>query len=269
MFKYKGADKKFKLNANNYFTTEASEHYMSIHPFINFIGTPYITGCGARVLDELENPIEPNDAMLIGSYIDSYYEGTLDKFKADTPQLFKEDGSLLAKYKICDLMIKRANEDKLFTQYMSGKKQQIFTGTFAGIDWKIKTDNLPMSKNGRIIALVDTKTTRDIHTKINGYSFIEAFGYDYQLALYQEILRQNIDKRVPTYICAISKEEVPETAVIYVDDELLDQKLELIKNYAEDFKKLITGKLEPTRCGQCSYCKATRINDKVINYQDL
>lgn len=269
MYKYVGANKKFKLTNENYYTQEANEHYVSIHTFTNFFGTPYKDGCQARTLYELENPIEQNDAMLIGSYIDAYYDNTLEEFKANTPQLFKKDGSLLAKYEICDLMIKRANEDKLFSKYMTGKKQQIFTGSFAGLDWKIKTDNLPTDKNGEIIALVDTKTTRDIHTRINGYTFIEAFGYDFQLALYQEILRQNINKRVPTYICAISKEEVPETAVIYIDNDTLNQKLEIIKNNADTFKDLLERKIEPTKCNQCDYCKSIRVNDKVINYQDL
>lgn len=269
MFKYVGANIKFKITNDNYYTQEANEHYVSIHTFINYYGTPYINACPARVMHELENPSEPNDAMLIGSYIDSYYDGTLEEFRKNTPQLFKKDGSLLATFSICDLMIKRANEDKLFTKYMTGKKQQIFTGTFAGLDWKIKTDNLPTDKKGNIVALVDTKTTRDIHGKINGYNFIEAYGYDFQLALYQEILRQNIGNRVPTYICAISKEKVPETAVIYIEDEALDNCLEIISNNAPQFKEFLERKTEITKCGICDYCKSTRVNDKVINYKNL
>ncbi len=269
MFKYKGANRKFKLSQDNYYTQKANEHYASIHSFINYIGTPYITGCSARVIHELEEPSEPNDAMLIGSYVDSYYEGTLDEFKANTPQLFKKDGSLLATFAICNTMIERAENDKLFKTYMTGKKQMILTGNFADIDWKIKIDNAILNKAGDIIAFTDMKTCRDIHSKINGYSFIEAFGYDFQLALYQEILRQNIDKRVPAYINAISKEKVPETAVIFVEDNRLDECLEIITNHSKDFKELLERKIEPQKCGICDYCKATRVNTKVLNYLEL
>ena len=268
MFKYVGADKKFKLTSENYYTQEASEHYMSIHPFISFIGTPGIQACEERVISDLENPIEPTDNMLIGSYVDSYYEGTLDEFKTCNPQLFKKDGSLLAKFEVCNDMIAKAETDDLFKFYMTGEKQKIYTGTFAGLDWKIKVDNLVI-KDDKIVGLVDLKTCKDIHARINDITFIEMWGYDYQLALYQEILKQNIGEYVPCYIAAISKEEGHETAVIYVDDDRLKECREAIESNIDRFKEVITRNKEAERCGLCSHCKATRINEKVINYRNL
>lgn len=268
MFKYVGADNKFGLNSDNYYTQEANEHYMSIHPFISFIGTPGIQPCEERVIYDLENPMEPNDSMLIGSYIDAYYEGTLEEFKKNNPQLFKKDGSLMAKFEICNEMIAKADSDEIFKFYMTGKKQKIYTGYFAGIDWKIKVDNLVV-KDGKIVGLVDLKTCKDIHAKVNDITFIEAWGYDYQLALYQEILKQNIGEYVPCYIAAVSKDEGHETAVIYVDDERLQECRNAIESNIDRFKEIITGSKKAERCKLCAHCKATRINKTVINYKDL
>lgn len=268
MFQYVGKKDDFKLTNENYYTQEAMSHYMSIHPFISFIGTPGIIACEERTIHDIEYPIEPTDNMIIGSYMDAYFEGGLEEFKKNNPQLFKKDGSLYSKYEVCDLMIEKCKKDELFSFYMSGKKQQIFTGNFAGIDWKIKTDNL-VDKDGEIIGLVDLKTCGDMHNKVNDVSFIEMWGYDYQLALYQEILKQNIGKYVPCYIAAVSKEDGNETAVIFVDDKRLQTCREIIESNIDKFKEIITGARKAERCKMCKYCKSTRINDKVINYQDL
>ena len=241
---------------------------MSIHPFISFIGTPGIPACEERTINDLENPVAATDNMLIGSYVDSYYEGTLEEFKNNNPQLFKKDGSLLAKFEVCNELIAKADSDELFKFYMSGEKQKIYIGTYAGIDWKIKVDNLVI-KDGKVVGLVDLKTCKDIHAKVNDITFIEMWGYDYQLALYQEILKQNIGEYVPCYIAAVSKDEGHETAVIYVDDERLEECREAIKSNIDKFKEIITGSRKAERCGVCSYCKATRINTKVINYRNL
>lgn len=63
---------------------------MSIHPFISFIGTPGIPACEERTINDLENPIPATDNMLIGSYVDSYYEGTLEEFKKKYPSIIQK-----------------------------------------------------------------------------------------------------------------------------------------------------------------------------------
>ena len=62
---------------------------------------------------------------------------------------------------------------------------------------------------------------------------------------------------------------MPETAVIFVEDNRLDECLEIITNHSKDFKELLERKIEPQKCGICDYCKATRVNTKVLNYLEL
>ena len=83
--------------------------------------------CEAGALAELrgEYTREVTDAMLIGSYVDAHYEGTLDIFRAQHPEIFTQKGELKAQYKHADYIIQRAERDSLFSTYMSGKKKCI------------------------------------------------------------------------------------------------------------------------------------------------
>ena len=130
----------------------------------------------------------------IGSYVDRWFEGTIDRFKEEHPEIFKRDGDLKAEYKMADRLIGRAQRDDLFMKYMSGEKQVIMTGEIAGIPWKVKIDSYLEGK-----AIVDLKVMESI-TKLKwvrdiGYlDFVRYWGYDIQGAVYQEIARRELHK---------------------------------------------------------------------------
>ena len=44
-------------------------------------------------LDGLNDNFQVTDAMLIGSYVDAYIEGTLDIFKTEHPEIFSSRGT--------------------------------------------------------------------------------------------------------------------------------------------------------------------------------
>lgn len=131
------------LTEDNYYSDIANYEYMSVSQFKDFNGTYGRRACEAAALAKLKGEYtpEPNDALMIGSYVDRYFEGTLDSFKVEHPEIFKKDGTLLAKYQKADAMIKRAERDELFMKYMSGEKQVIMTAEIFGVPWKIKMDS--------------------------------------------------------------------------------------------------------------------------------
>lgn len=268
MYKYIGAN-GYKVTEENYFSEECNNHYTSSHTYINFHGTPVYKGCEAKTIDRNENPVDRTDNMIIGQYLDAYYEGKLEDFKANTPELFQKNGKMYAKFEKCEQMIKRCNDSEIFVKYMTGFKQSIYTGSFGGIDWKIKTDNLVVDKDNNILGIVDLKTCQDIHLKYGTFTWIEAYGYDIQLAIYQEIIKEKIGKYVPCYIAAVDKKDTPETAIIYLPDDHLQKIRELMLSDLERFKKVISREVEPSKCEECDYCISVRKNESEINLFDL
>ena len=277
-FFYIGKTDDFELTKDNYYSIEANRHYCSVHTYLDFFGSIGSKGCEARALATLKGEYkkEDTDALLVGSFVDSYFEGTLDFFKFNHREIYTKTGTLRAPFKQAESMIDRVSVDKVFMDYMSGEKQVIMTGNLFSLDWKIKIDSLLM--NGKEpIGIVDLKTTGKPLTQTwysNDYGkvgFIEYWGYDIQLALYQKIVEINTGKQVPCFVAGIVKDDNPDFNVIYIPQQLLDTALNLLKMNCETFKNLITEKMEVVGCGldSCEYCKSTKVLEKAINYNDL
>lgn len=260
-----------ELNEQNYYSVEANKEYMSFHQYISFVGGFGIYGCEAKAMAMLNGEWEEptSDAMLIGSYTDSFFEGTLNKFKKAHPEIFTQKGELKAGYKRAEKMIERATQDDFFMQFMSGEKQKIFTGYWAGTNWKCKLDSYVPHK-----CIVDLKTTANMHQSwrvqdLGRVSFVEYFNYIHQLALYQKIVEINTGEKLPCFIAAISKEDEPEIAVIGIDQQSLDHALNSIEMNMPSVLAVKNGEAEPIRCERCNYCKRTTKLTGVIHYNDL
>ena len=69
-------------------------------------------------------------AMLIGSYVDSWLEGTLDKFKEENPEIFSTRGStkgeLKSDFKQADTLCDFIKNDKNLTQFLSGETNESY-----------------------------------------------------------------------------------------------------------------------------------------------
>lgn len=261
----------FELTNENYYTQEANEKYMSFHQYLSFCGGMLIQGCEAKAMAELKGEWhdETTTAMLVGSYVDSWFEGTLEQFKEEHPDCFTQKGELKAPYKMAEKMIERCKRDELFMKYMSGEKQRIMTGYLFGTQWKIKMDSYIPDK-----AIIDLKTSADIHRmwKIQDYgyvSFVEAYCYVKQLALYQKIVEINTGKKLPCYIAAVTKEEYPEIELIWIDQVELDNALNEIEMNMTSVLAVKNGEAEPIRCEKCDYCKSTKVLMRPINHRDL
>lgn len=260
-----------ELTNENYYSREADKAYMSVHQYLDFMGHMGIYGCEARAMAKLngEWEEETTEAMLVGSYVDSYFEGTLAQFQAEHPEIFTQNGELKAKYKQAERMIERCEKDELFMNFMSGEKQKIFTAELFGCEWKCKLDSYIPG-----VAIVDLKTTANMHKAWRvadyGYaSFVEFWGYTLQLAVYQKIVEICTGDHLPCYIAAVSKEDYPEIAIIEVDDFTLENALNEIKMNMDSVLALKNGEAKPIMCGKCDYCKSKMVLTDPINYRDL
>lgn len=251
------------LTAENYFAPENNMKYMGSSQVKSFLS------CEAAALAELRGEYQRKvtDALLIGSYVDAHYEGTLDIFKAQHKEIFTKSGELLAKYKKAEYMIQRAERDEVFSRYMSGEKQVIMVGEIAGIPFKIKVDSLHPN------CIVDLKCVKDfapIYSAEKGAKlhFINYWGYDIQGAIYREVVRQNTGNVLPFTIAGITKEEEPDLDVLWVPDEDLDASLSEVESLAPRFQAIKEGRVQPQRCGHCPYCRFTKVLTGPRNYHE-
>ena len=74
-----------KLTKDNYFSKEADEFYMSVSQYNSFNGIPAIKTCEARAFVKLEREWKEDKTVpqLVGSYVDAYFDESLDEFKAE------------------------------------------------------------------------------------------------------------------------------------------------------------------------------------------
>jgi hypothetical protein len=260
------------LTNENYFSEEASREYLSVSQYKNFIGTMGKTGCEAQAMALLNEDWQMDDkstALLVGSYVDAHFEGTLATFKSQNPEIFTQKGTLKAEYKHAEEIINRIERDPLFMQFMSGEKQTIMTAEMFNAQWKIKIDSYLKGK-----AIVDLKImkalTEHFWTKDFGYmDFIQYWGYDIQGAVYQEIVYRVTGERLPFFIAAASKEKEPDIELIWVPDEHLKEKLIEIERNIPKILMLKNKEVEPIRCGTCDYCKHTKVLTKPIHFSEL
>ena len=255
----------------NYYTPEANQKYMSVSQYKDFCGSFGQRACEAEAMAKIAGTWEekPNKAMLIGSYVDHHFEGTLDAFQAEHPEIFRRDGSLYSDYAKAEKLIARAEADPLFMKYMSGQKQVIMVAEIFGTMWKIKMDSyIPDTAIVDLkcmASLTDQKWVRDV-----GYlDFVRYWGYDIQGAIYQEAVYQNTGKRLPFFIAGISKEEEPNIEIIHVTDNYLREALGIVEMNMPHVLEVKNGLLEPMRCGFCNYCRHTKVLTAPIGLADL
>ena len=261
----------YQLTNDNYYNDESNRRYMSVHQYLSFMGHMGVQGCEAKAMAMLKGEWkdETTKAMLVGSYVDSYFEGTLDKFKEEHPEVFKKDGTLYADYKKAEVMIERCKKDDFFMQTMSGEKQKIMTAYLFGCDWKTKMDSYIPG-----VAIVDLKTTSDLHKawRVADYGYasvVEYWGYTLQLALYQKVVEINTGEKLPCYLSFVTKDDEPEICVVYVDQETLDHALNEIEMNMPSVLAVKNGQTDPIRCEKCNYCKHTAKLKEPIHFMSL
>lgn len=246
------------LNNDNYFSKENNLKYMGSSQFKAFMQ------CEAAALADItgEYTKPQTRAMLVGSYVDAYFSGAMEQFKLEHGEIFKKDGSLKSEYILADSIILRIERDKLFLRYISGDTQAIKTAKIGGVDCKIKMDSyFPNDK------IVDLKVLKDTESLWSDYylsrmGFVEACGYDIQGAFYQMVEGNNL----PFILAVATKQTEPDLYLYQLSEPVLNNAKQIILGQIEHFDNIKKGLVEPERCGNCEYCRKTKVLTGVEMY---
>lgn len=269
-----------KLAAENYYSPEMNWWYMSASQYKSF------RKCESAALAELRGEWGKKDttALLVGSYVDAYFSGELEQFKADHPEIFTKNGELRAEFEKAHAICERLNRDELARLLLSGKHQTIKTGKIAGVWYKMKSDSLLSAAQVETICkkfpevrklvpfggamIVDLKCMKDfeqIWDEEAGerVSFIEYWGYDIQGAIYQKI-----DNRcAPFVIVGATKEAETNIDAFYIPDEDLAFALSEVEALSPRYAAIKRGEIAPEGCGKCAYCRSMKRLSSIRNYR--
>lgn len=210
---------------------------------------------------------KPTTPLLVGSFVDSYVSGELDKFKEEHPEIFyKNDKTKLkADFRQAEKICEFIDNDRTIRDFLSGDKQSVFTGEIGGVPYKAKLD---IYSEG--IAINDLKIMRSITDRSgNYYDFITNWRYDIQGAIYQELVYQNTGERLPFFIVAVTKETPINSAIINIDQNTLDLALDEVKGKSKHYYDIWKGLEVPNGCGICKECISSRLTTPIISLQDL
>ena len=270
-------ESKLILTDDNYYTVDANKAYCSASQYKDFMGCPLKIGCEERALKTISGEYKPETtkALLMGSLLDALWENDdpeyiLSRFPDCVSSRGATKGQLKSEYMQVMQMYQTTLRQEKFCAYMSGDKQTIMTGEIEGLPFKIKIDSYIDGK-----AIVDLKTTRTLDRNYRYFipdsgerlPFYLAFGYDIQLAIYREIVRQNTGNNLRCYLAAIDKETHPICDIIELSPKLLDEALERIKMNCEHLILLKNGEIDPIRCNhsECDYCRDTHKCEVISN----
>ena len=251
-----------KLTEKNYYSKKANMAYMSVSQLKSFMR------CPAAAMAELNGEYEPEKsrALLLGSYVDEMLTGDEDsqtKFLTENyDDLFKRGGSPYADVAQAQETIERVRKQPLMMHYLSGKHQVIMTGEIEGVPFKIKMDSFNPNEY-----IADLKYMASLRSPNLFEPMVKYWGYDIQAACYQEIVFQNIGKRLPFYFVVATKEKPAHLAVGQISQWNMDEAMEIVRANIANFQKVKAGKIAAERCEDygCDYCTSTKIITEAID----
>lgn len=234
-----------RLTKKNYFSPAAEKRFFSASQ------VKAMMQCPAAALSGYQRT--PSTALLVGSYVDAFFEKRLDAFKAEHPEILKRDGTLKADFAEANEMIARARADPLFMEYMRGRKQVIRTGEIGGYPFKIKMD--VYRKGERIVDLKTAKDLKPAYKSGEGLvTFADLWEWPLQMAIYQAVE----GNRLPCFLAVVTKEDPPDLAVVEIPQNILDAELERLLDMLPRFDAMKRSSIPATRCGCCAYCRSTK-----------
>ena len=247
-----------KLTQDNYFSSDAMKEYWSVSQFKQFCKCP---SCAIAEMEGVYQR-ETSTPLLVGSYVDAYFtgdKGALGRFALEHPEIFNSrTGALKADFKHAETMIEAVKRQPLMMDYLHGAKQIIMDAELFDVRWKTKMDVYDGQR------IVDLKTVKDFNPVYEqGYgwrSWIEYWGYDIQGAIYQRVEQavSGRSKPLPFYIVAVTKEKVPDVAVIHLPQHILDTALKVVEAKIDRFDLMKKGLIPADRCEVCDYCKQSK-----------
>jgi hypothetical protein len=244
----------------NYFSPEMMMKYMSTSQFKAF------ESCEAAALAELKGEYAVDkEAYKEGRYFEHCITGNEELFMMQNPDMISSKGAtkgdLKSNYKRVSGSVEAFNRQYMFTDVTDKcESQVIVTGDIGGIPFKGMVDFLDMDTFDGY----DTKCMKDFKKVYSDnekmyVNWFFAYGYNYQAAIYRELIRQTFGEAGRQHILAVTKEEVPDVAALHFSDEILDNALDIIKEFAPRYDRIKRGLIEPERCEKCAYCRETKV----------
>lgn len=241
-----------QLNQSNYYSKEANEQFFSVSQYKDFVK------CEAMAMAKITGAYKPpmTKAMLIGSFVDSYFEGTLEVFMKENPAVFTRKDELRSEFRKANEIISRIKNDELFMRFMSGEKQKIMTFELFGVPWKMKMDSYLQSR-----CITDLKIVANFRT-------LPIWRYDLQGAVYQKGVYIVTGEQLPFYLAVGTKERIIDLDIFQIPQSTLDYALNEISVNIGHFAEVKAGFVEPIYCGHCDYCKSIK-EARIRNYNEL
>jgi len=243
------------LTAENYYDKEANEQYFSVSQYKDFMRCEAMAL--AKIRGEYRQPV--TKALLVGSFVDAYFEGTLPQFMQENPELFTSKNELRSEFRKANEIIGRVKTDPVFMQFMSGEKQKVLTFEMFGVPavtWKMKMDSyLPG------MCITDLKVVANFRN-------LPVWRYDLQGTVYQAGVEAVTGERLPFYLAAATKERVTDLDIFQIPQSTLDYAREEIRDNMPRFREVKQGLIPPEHCGHCDYCKSVKAA-RIRNYNEL
>ena len=241
-----------ELNQENYYSDDANREFFSVSQYKSFMS------CEARAMAEISGEyVRPvTRALLVGSFVDRYFEGTLEDFMKENPAIFTRKKELRAEFKRANQIIETVKTDPKFMDAMSGEKQRIFTFELFGVKWKAKLDSYNAGK-----AITDLKVVAKMYQ-------LPQWRYDLQGAVYQKGVEICTGEKLPFYLAVVTKERVMDRDIWQILQSTLDMALRQVEENIGRYADVKAGYIEPHFCGKCDYCKSIK-KATVRNYNEL
>ncbi len=243
--------RKLRLTQSNYYSPETDQQYFSVSQYKDFMK------CEAMAMAKRgEYKPAMTRAMLTGSFVDSYFEGTLDLFINEHPAVFTQKQELRSEFKKANEIIARINQDDTFLRFMSGEKQRIMTFELFGYPWKMKMDSyLPG------ICITDLKVVQKFRT-------LPLWRYDLQGAVYQKGVELVTGEQLPFYLAVATKERTIDLDIFQITQPVLDIALREIEQNIEHYARVKYGQEGAGILRKCDYCKSVK-EARIRNYSEL
>lgn len=249
------------LTNDNYYTAEANMEYMSVSQYKSFLE------CQERTMAELRGEYKrpTSTALLVGSYVDAWLEGTLDEFCESHPEIYNsrsKEKVLKSDFLVADQVIEAIKNDETLLQYFDGDKQTIMTADIFGVPWKIKMD-VYNPFDGFITDLKVMKSLNETYwdkALRRRVGFIENYKYNFQMCIYAMVEKEYTGRKgyLDTYIAALSKESPPDKMVYTGFIQDMDMVKRHINHFLPYFENVKRGFIDPSACGECEYCRSTK-----------
>ena len=252
------------VDASNYHSFEVEKQWLSSSQLLDWQECE--ARATARYLRGESVYEEETPAMKMGRYLAARWAGEshFREFIAANPDVFRRDGLLKAEFSQCEQLYSRTCEDAFFRRYLQGRHWEILTGELFGLPWKCRIEVYNQEEN----FLTDLMVCRDFApvwdaVKEQRVAFYAARRIHLRLGLHQLMLRRNTGRTPKMYLAAVTRQNPPDLKVLSFNGTAALERIAAetagAAATAERIREIRAGRLEPRRCGNCPYCRGSRL----------